>query len=74
MLELECINRMHLNAYQPKLTSEGGIAAFCRGYLGHRFDSTRLLLPCWRFHCWLFIAPDVGPWPKGPAANLISGP
>jgi hypothetical protein len=40
-LELECIDRMYLNAYVPKLTSEGGIAAFCRGYLGHRFASTK---------------------------------
>ena len=40
-LELECIDRMYLNAYVPKLTSEGGIAAFCRGYLGYRFASTK---------------------------------
>jgi hypothetical protein len=40
-LELECIDRMYLNAYVPKLTTEGGIAAFCRGYLGHRFASTK---------------------------------
>jgi len=39
--QLECIDRMYLNAYVPKLTSEGGIAAFCRGYLGHRFASTK---------------------------------
>ncbi len=41
VLELECIDRMYLNAYVPKLTSAGGIAAFCRGYLGHRFASTK---------------------------------
>ena len=42
VLELECIDRMyHLNTYQPKLTSGGGIAAFCRGYLGYRFASTK---------------------------------
>jgi hypothetical protein len=41
VLELECIDRMYLNASVPKLTSEGGIAAFCRGYLGHRFASTK---------------------------------
>jgi hypothetical protein len=40
-MELECIDRMYLNAYVPALTSEGGIAAFCRGYLGHRFASTK---------------------------------
>ena len=32
---------MYLNAYQPKLTTGGGIAAFCRGYLGYRFASTK---------------------------------
>ena len=41
VMELECIDRMYLNAYVPKLTTEGGIAAFCRGYLGHRFASTK---------------------------------
>jgi len=41
VLELECLDRMYLNAYVPKLTSEGGIAAFCRGYLGYRFASTK---------------------------------
>src|SRR5271157_5277814 len=41
VLELECIDRMYLNAYVPKLTSEGGIAAFCRGDLGHRLASTK---------------------------------
>jgi hypothetical protein len=41
VMELECIDRMYLNAYVPKLTSEGGIAAFCRGYLGYRFASTK---------------------------------
>ena len=41
VMELECIDRMYLNAYVPKLTTEGGIAAFCRGYWGHRFASTK---------------------------------
>jgi len=41
VLELECIDRMYLNAYVPLLTSEGGIASFFRGYLGHRFASTK---------------------------------
>lgn len=41
VLELECIDRMYLNAYVPQLTSEGGIAAFCRGYLGYRYASTK---------------------------------
>lgn len=41
VMELECIDRIYLNAYVPALTSEGGVAAFCRGYLGHRFASTK---------------------------------
>src|ERR1041384_2103462 len=40
-LELECIDRMYLNAYVPKLTSEAGVAAFFRFHLGHRFASTK---------------------------------
>jgi hypothetical protein len=40
-LELECIDRMYLNAYVPQLTTEGGIASFFRGYLGRRFASTK---------------------------------
>ena len=41
VLELECIDRMYLNAYVPKLTSERGIAGYFRGFLGHRFASTK---------------------------------
>jgi hypothetical protein len=41
VLELECIDRMYLNAYVPQLTSEAGVAGFVRGYLGHRFASTK---------------------------------
>src|ERR671924_1672433 len=45
VMELECIDRMYLNAYIPKLTTEGGIAAFFRGYLSHRFASTKAAGP-----------------------------
>lgn len=45
VMELECLDRMYLNAYVPQLTSAGGIAAFCRGYLGHRFASTNAAVP-----------------------------
>ena len=31
VLELECIDRMYLNAYVPQLTSEAGVAGFVRG-------------------------------------------
>jgi hypothetical protein len=41
VLELECIDRLYLNAYVPKLTSAAGVAGFLRGYLGHRFASTK---------------------------------
>jgi hypothetical protein len=41
VMELECIDRMYLNAYLPKLTSEAGVAGFFRGYLGNRFASTK---------------------------------
>ena len=41
VMELECIDRMYLNAYFPKLTSAAGVAGFFRGYLGHRFASTK---------------------------------
>jgi len=41
VMELECIDRMYLNAYVPLLTSEAGIAYFFRGHLGHRFASTK---------------------------------
>jgi hypothetical protein len=41
VLELDCIDRMYLNAYVPQLTTEAGVASFVRGYLGHRFASTK---------------------------------
>jgi hypothetical protein len=41
VMELECIDRMYLNAYVPQLTTEAGVAGFVRGYLGHHFASTK---------------------------------
>jgi hypothetical protein len=32
VMKLECIDRVFLNGYVPKLTSEAGIADFCRGF------------------------------------------
>ena len=32
VLELECIDRMYLNAYVPKLTSAAGVACSPRGF------------------------------------------
>lgn len=31
-LELECIDRMYLNVYQPKLMYESGIVGFFKGH------------------------------------------
>jgi hypothetical protein len=39
--ELECIDRMYLNLYVPKLTSAPGVAAYFRHYKGQRFASTK---------------------------------
>jgi hypothetical protein len=39
--ELECIDRMYLNLYVPQLSSAAGVAAYFRGYKGHRFASTK---------------------------------
>src|SRR3981081_1442237 len=41
VLELECIDRMYLNAYVPQLTSEAGVAGFGRGHPRHRFASPK---------------------------------
>ena len=41
VLELECIDRMYLNLYVPQLASAPGVAAYFRGYKGHRFASTK---------------------------------
>ena len=40
-LELECIDRMYLNLYVPKLTSAPGVAAYFRHCKGQRFASTK---------------------------------
>ena len=37
VLELECIDRMYLNAYVPQLTSEAGVAGFVCGHLCHPY-------------------------------------
>jgi len=39
--QLECIDRMYLNAYVPKLTSAEGVAAYFRFHKGRRFASTK---------------------------------
>jgi hypothetical protein len=44
-LELECIDRMYLNIYVPRLQREAGVAGFFRFHRGHRFVSSVLMDP-----------------------------
>jgi hypothetical protein len=44
-LEVESIDRMYLNVYQPKLQCEGQVAAFFRCHRGHTFASSALMDP-----------------------------
>ena len=43
--ELECIDRMYLNVYVPKLQYEGGVVGFFRKHRGHKFASSSLMDP-----------------------------
>jgi hypothetical protein len=43
--EVECIDRMYLNAYVPRLQYEGGVVGFFRGHRGHKFASSALMDP-----------------------------
>ncbi len=44
-LEVECIDRMYLNAYVPRLQYESGVAGFFRQHRGHPFASSPLMDP-----------------------------
>jgi hypothetical protein len=44
-LEVECIDRLYLNAYVPKLQRELGVVGFLRGHRGHPIASSVLLQP-----------------------------
>jgi DNA-binding PadR family transcriptional regulator len=44
-LEVECIDRMYLNAYVPGLQYESGVAAFFRRHRGQPFASSALMDP-----------------------------
>jgi hypothetical protein len=44
-LEVECIDRLYLNVYQPRLQYPGGVAAFFGGHRGARFASSALMDP-----------------------------
>jgi hypothetical protein len=44
-LEVECIDRMHLNLYQPRLQHEFGVVGFFKPHRGFRFVSSVLMDP-----------------------------
>ena len=44
-LEIECVDRLYLNAYLPKLQVGGQVVRFLRGHLGHEIPSPALLGP-----------------------------
>jgi len=48
LFEIEAIDRMYLNLYQPRLQHGAGIAAFFVGHRGHRFASSVLMAPMTR--------------------------
>jgi hypothetical protein len=45
LFEIESIDRMFLNLYQPRLRHGAGIAAFFVGHRGNRFASSALMAP-----------------------------
>ena len=44
-LEVESIDRMYLNVYQPRLQSDRGVVNFFRFHRGHTFASSALMEP-----------------------------
>ena len=44
-LEVECIDRMYLNVYQPRLQFPEGVVSFLRNHRGQPFASSALLEP-----------------------------
>src|SRR3954451_21301536 len=44
-LEVEGIDRMYLNVYQPRLQTDRGVAAFFRFHRGETFASSALMNP-----------------------------
>jgi hypothetical protein len=45
VFEVESIDRMYLNVYQPRLTYGGGVAGFFVAHRGNRYTSTALMDP-----------------------------
>ena len=48
VFEIESIDRMYLNVYQPRLQHGAGAAAFFTGHRGHQYASTALMDPMTR--------------------------
>ena len=44
-LDLECIDRLYLNAYQPRLQTGGGVVSFFKQHRGAQVASTTLMAP-----------------------------
>ncbi len=45
LFEVESIDRMYLNVYQPRLQYGGGVSAFFAGHRGHKYASSVLMAP-----------------------------
>jgi hypothetical protein len=45
VLEIECIDRMYLNVWVPRLAYGGGVQGFFVGHRGHHYASTALMDP-----------------------------
>src|SRR5579863_7658170 len=45
LFEVESIDRMYLNVYQPKLQYGGGVSAFFVGHRGHKYASSVMMAP-----------------------------
>ena len=51
-LQVEGIDRMYLNVYQPRLKCEGQVAAFFRSHQDPNLPERRMVVG--RCSCWLF--------------------
>jgi hypothetical protein len=45
LFEIECIDRMYLNVWMPRLAYGGGVQGFFVGHRGHHYASTALMDP-----------------------------
>jgi len=45
LFEVESVDRMYLNVYQPKLQYGGGVSVFFGGHRGHKYASSVLMAP-----------------------------